>query len=249
MTITPSDAMTEAATPPTARYALYFAPDPGHPLWLAGCEWLGRDPRPDGFALSPRPEVSEPHRYGFHGTLKAPMALRAGVEEADLLARLKQIAARFAPFAMPPLSVQALQGFIALCPVAPLKPSHPLRRLADACVRDADDLRRLPSPQETARRLAGGTYNETQLAYLRRWGYPHVLDQWRFHMTLTNSFDDSNGGRRTRQRLMDEAHACMAHALSAPLTCSSISVFVEASPSEPFVLRHRVALKGSAGRL
>ena len=43
----------------TVRYALYFAPAAGHPLWTAGCDWLGRDPEAE---QRPPPPVIAPRR-------------------------------------------------------------------------------------------------------------------------------------------------------------------------------------------
>ncbi|MFO0232177.1 MAG: hypothetical protein ACK51M_03795 [Burkholderiales bacterium] len=52
------------------RYATYWVPAPGHPLWTAGCTWLGRDPRDGGAPGSPaRGHVAAPWRYGVHATL------------------------------------------------------------------------------------------------------------------------------------------------------------------------------------
>ena len=42
------------------------------------------------------------------------------------------------------------------------------------------------SPQERARRLASGL-SQSQIQNLDRWGYPFVLSEFRFHMTLTGA--------------------------------------------------------------
>ena len=65
-----------------ARYALYLTPPQHSDLWSFGCNVIGRDPFTgrlvDGFAPEGhefeawRKLTSEPRRYGFHATLKAP---------------------------------------------------------------------------------------------------------------------------------------------------------------------------------
>ena len=47
-----------------------------------------------------------------------------------------------------------------------------------------DGFRAPPPPEELARRRAAGL-DAVEEANLRRWGYPYVLDRFRFHMTLT----------------------------------------------------------------
>ena len=66
------------------RYAVYWMPEPGHPLWAAGCTWLGRDGGAGGAGGGPaRRHVASPWRYGFHATLKAPLRFAPGVREND----------------------------------------------------------------------------------------------------------------------------------------------------------------------
>ena len=144
------------------------------------------DPAADEARHPTRAHVSEPWRYGFHATLKAPLRLAPGCSEAGLRDAVAQLAQRTARFVMPALSVQWLDNFLALQPQAPLAATHPLHRLADACVTELDAWRAEPSPDELQRRLATPLSAE-QRALLQRHGYPHVLGHWRFHMTLSNS--------------------------------------------------------------
>jgi hypothetical protein len=225
-----------------ARYAIYWAPDRAHPLWIAGCDWLGRDAeRPDA------PERDEegrdvPRRYGFHATLKAPMRLREGRTEDDLLAALHVIAAEIAPFAMPALEVRMLEDFIALQTVVPVAPADPLQRLADRCVVGLDAFRDAAVAEDIARRSAGVTGR--QHALLHEYGYPFVLDEWRFHMTLSNSLAPDADGIALRDRLLGAARLHFAAALAVPLAATGIAVFVEPARGLAFDLVHRVALRG-----
>lgn len=223
------------------RYAVYYAPADDHPLWQAGCRWLGRDPS-DALALgSPPPARREPWRYGFHATLKAPLRLCTSLREGQLHAALQALAAATPAFAMPALEVATLADFIALRPAAALDRAHPLWRLADACVRELDAFRAPPTAAELARRLASPLEPAAQ-ARLQQWGYPHVLEGWRFHMTLSDSLADE----AQRAALLAQAREHFAAALAAPLHCDSICLFVESAPGTPLQLQRRYLLQSAA---
>ena len=177
--------MNLATTAP--RHAVYFAPSPQHPLWALGCRWLGRDADVSLSVGAPSdPLVSTPWRYGFHATLKAPMALADDERESNWLAAVRALAARHEPFEMPTLRVALLSDFIALRPVEPLAASHPLRRLADDCVIALDPWRAPPAACERER-PSRVPLDARQRENLDRLGYAFVLEDWRFHMTLSNS--------------------------------------------------------------
>jgi hypothetical protein len=220
------------------RYAVYYSPAPAHPLWRAGCAWLGRDPTTDDMPPAPA-HRREPWRYGFHATLKAPMRLREGAAEADLLQALATLAQRLQPFAMPALRVRPLHDFLALRPTEPPVATHPLRELADACVRELDALRALPTAAELER-AARRPLSPRQQAQLASVGYPHVFDDWRFHMTLSDALAAAQAD--TLAGLQREAEQHFAAALAVPLACDALSLFVEAAPGQPFRLQRRIAL-------
>ena len=219
----------------TARYALYFAPPSTHALWTAGCEWLGRDPE-TGASSAGGACRADPRRYGLHATFKPPFALRDGATGSQLLAALARFADERAAFDMPRLAVAPLADFLALRPLerGATAPGQPLRALADDCVRLFDEFRRPPSPAETARRLSAGL-DEAQRANLARWGYPHVFDHWRFHMTLTDSLSDDS----LRAALLADATRHFAGALAEPLRCEGVALFVEDVPGADFRLHQR----------
>ena len=219
----------------TMRYALYFAPSATHPLWAAGCDWLGRDPA-SGARGAGGPHRADPCRYGFHATLKPPFALREGATRSQLLAALSHFVDERAPFDMPALEVGTLGSFVALCPVErdATAAGQPLRQLADDCVRLFDEFRRAPSPDELARRLAAGL-DAPQRANVDRWGYPHVFEQWRFHMTLSDSLADD----AARAALQAEASRRFDDALARPLRCDGVALFVEDAPGADFQLLRR----------
>ncbi len=217
------------------RYAIYFAAEDGSHLARFGRDWLEGDagPRPDNWADL----VRDASLYGFHATLKAPFRLAAGIDAGQLHAALSAFAAARAPFTEPPLVLTELSGFLALCPS---RPSAALQALADACVRDFDRFRAPLSPAELARRLAA-PLSERQRDLLEQWGYPHVFECFRFHMTLTRALTEDER-EPVRALLAQRA----APALAEPLAVASIALFEQSAPGQPFALTRRFAFGGQS---
>lgn len=173
------------------RYAIYFTAARGSELDRFGANLLGHDPW-SGTEL-PFPEdvvrrfpdwrelTLEPRKYGFHATLKAPMPLADGKAEDGLRAACASFAEtpRTIPLVRP--IVDSISGFIA---VVPAEPSAELERLAADCVRAFDCFRAPLTPGDRARRRPE-QLTPRQRDYLDRWGYPYVMEEFRFHMTLT----------------------------------------------------------------
>ncbi|MBI5256877.1 MAG: DUF1045 domain-containing protein [Burkholderiales bacterium] len=222
-----------------ARHAVYWVPARQHPLWAAGCAWLGRDPE-QAEAGAPPPQAREPWRYGFHATLKAPMRLREGRCEPTLDAALCALADSQADFALPPLQVGWLSGFLALRPAQALAQDHPLHRLAERCVRELDAFRAPPDAAEAARRAATLADDQAR-ALLAAWGYPHVLSRWRFHLTLSDPAPAEPAALAAR------AQAHFAAALAQPLHAAALALFVEPAPGQPLRLVRRYPLRGAGG--
>ena len=113
------------------RYALYLAPPPDSDLWRFGCNVIGRDAKTgascDGLALEGYPPdswrsmTSNPRRYGFHATLKAPFRLRLDLDVADVFDRVAELARKSSPFDAGELEVGVVaadegRAFVALKP-------------------------------------------------------------------------------------------------------------------------------------
>ncbi|MDP3692482.1 DUF1045 domain-containing protein [Bradyrhizobium sp.] len=173
------------------RYAIYYVPAPGSSLDRFGAHLLGYDafsgkdlPFPDD-TLKQVPDWREltrdPRKYGFHATLKAPMFLADGKTETSLLSACEAFAAT--PRAIPVIRpvVGSIEGFLAVIPAEPLPE---LVRLAADCVSEFDSLRAPLTEQDRGRRNPS-QLTPAQREHLDRWGYPYVMDDFRFHMTLT----------------------------------------------------------------
>jgi len=217
--------------PEPYRAAVYYAPERDDPLWAAGCGWLGGDPEA-GLALV-QPDVpgiaaatTDPRRYGFHATLKPPMRLRGTFDE--FLADVEKLARRLAPIEMPRLRVADDFGFLALL----AEPSAPLDALTADCVTELDAHRLPEDAALQAKRAIGRT--EAQLCNLARWGYPYVLEDWRFHMTLSNS--------GAAAALLEPARRYFAVAMATPRSFESLAIYIEPGPGESFRLVRRVRL-------
>jgi hypothetical protein len=126
--------------------------------------------------------------YGFHATIVAPFATNDLV--SDLIASLNSLARRHRAFELGPLELSVLEpGFPALIPKNPNIPElFALEREMIAGFLG----HRLPlEPIELARR---GPLTSRQRFLAKRWGYPYVLDQFRYHLTLGDSLRESVTG-------------------------------------------------------
>jgi putative phosphonate metabolism protein len=177
------------------RYAIYFVPAPGTDLDRFGAHLLGYDaftgmdlPFPDGMLLTEpdwRELTEDPRKYGFHATLKAPLSLASGKTEAELVAACDAFAStpRRIPVVRP--VVGSISGFVA---VIPAEPPPDLIRLAADCV-SAFETFRAPLTAEDRARRNPSQLTPRQCDHLDRWGYPYVMEEFRFHMTLTGRLD------------------------------------------------------------
>jgi hypothetical protein len=78
-----------------------------------------------------------------------------------------------------------------------------------------------------------------QQANLSRWGYPHVGQDFRFHMTLTNSIVDEDEAARIEKRLQSQFNPV----LETPVVIDALALFVEPRPCAPFYVHSRHPLQ------
>jgi 2'-5' RNA ligase len=134
-----------------------------------------------------RAATAEPRRYGFHATLKPPFELHENRDAASLVSALENFAEEQSAFEIPKLKVAALGRFLALVPA---NPCPRLVAFAGRCVQTFEPFRAPLTSGDRERRLAR-PLSPRQLAYVDRWGYPYVFEEFRFHMTLTGPLDDA----------------------------------------------------------
>lgn len=228
------------------RHAIYWAPPREHPLWRAGCAWLGRDPETgetfappllDGLDRARHAAITtEPRRYAWHATLKPPFRLSAGATEASLDAAIARFAAARSAFPAPALAVNLLAGFLALTPSAP---GARLDALAAECVAAFDPFRTPADPDELARRRRAGL-SARQEGLLARWGYPYVLEEFRFHLTLTARLPSGEAEALRRALALH-----LADALAEPVMIDAIALYAEPAPGAEFLLLRRYPFGGA----
>ncbi|QRM33664.1 DUF1045 domain-containing protein [Microvirga sp. VF16] len=222
------------------RAAIYFTPAKDHPLTLRAAEWLGRDAFDRRPVRDPNPKidvlVSEPARYGFHATLKAPFRLADGRTLNDLDRALAAFGQRMQSFSLGRLTITRLDSFFALTIQATL----PLLLEAEEAIRMAFEPFRAPLTEQELARRDPQSLSERQQANLSRWGYPHVGPDFRFHMTLTNSIVDEDEAARVEKRL----HSQFNPVLETPVVIDALALFVERKPGAPFHVHSRQPLQG-----
>lgn len=226
-----------------ARLALYFTPPPGGALDRLGTAWLGRDlasgeetppPALPGLPRAAAELSAQPRRYGLHATLKNPFRLAPGHGIDALSEALDRFAEAYGAPAPFPLRLSVEERFAALVPAAPVPD---LDALAAAIVRAFEPFRAPLTETDRARRRAAGL-TERQAALLEEWGYPHVMDEFRFHITLTGRLSPEEAGP-----VAQALSHWLAPALEAPLAVDALSLCGEDSGGR-FHLIRRVPLRG-----
>jgi putative phosphonate metabolism protein len=227
------------------RYAIYYAPRPNEPLAHFARSWLGRDPEMDVLCeqvtidnISParlQAITADPRHYGFHGTLKPPFALAEGTSEDELLSDVLRFAADQKPIKIERIVLKKIGNFLAFVPD---EPPGDLDRLAADCVRTFDRFRLPSSEADLERRRAAGL-SKRQDKFLVKWGYPYVLDQFRFHLTLTGPLE-----KRERKLVRDVLNVLAAPVCAEPIFVRDLVIFTQDDRQSPFRMLARFPLAG-----
>ena len=216
------------------RFAIYFAPAAANPLWRRATEWLGRDPASNAafdtdIAGLPRQRLTDltvsARRYGFHATLKAPLALAEGTSRDALEAALDTFGRGRVPVPVGRLRLTLLDGFLALVPE---RQGEALTDFAGQVVVHFDHFRRPMTGAERQKRVAGGL-SAYQIDLLDRHGYPYVMDQFLFHMTLTDRLAEAD-----REAVLAAATQWFAPLLGEDVLLDRLALFHEPRPGAPF---------------
>lgn len=212
-----------------SRYGIYFTPDPLSPIARIWGNWLSNSGELKEF-------TTQPQIYGFHATLKAPFTLKPEYQYADLREAVHHLVRDFETIPMPPMEIAWLGAFLAL---RPIQKCDAITRIADSCVRSLDCFRAPLTKIEQNKRLVEPLGHQ-ELEFLERWGYPFVLEKFRFHFTLSNSIKHSD--QHKKEKLFRSAlwlHEQTAHAWPA---FDALSIVEQISPDAKFVVRERVLL-------
>lgn len=219
------------------RYAINFTPSAADPLTIAASQWLGRNAF-SGEAME-LPFIRDlglheiafntavPRRYGFHGTLKPPFRLADGMTEPMLLRQLLHFTGQFQPIQLPKLEVVRLGNRFAL---APMQPCPELHHLASSVVMHFDAFRS-PLSEAELERVDTERLSAAQFSNLHRFGHPHVMDEFRFHMTLTGPV-----GAAELPRFEAVLRRYFEPLLQRTPVLANLALFVENEPGAPFLV-------------
>ena len=229
------------------RLAIYFAPDAREPLWRKAAGWLGRDPLSGATFEHPIGGISRDElqtrsvsarRYGFHATIKSPMRLSESTDEAALATALTRFAAAHPPVSVGRLKLASIDGFLALIP------EQQPQQLTDFAARVVEAFEPFRAPldeADKARRNEGGQLTERQLELLERYGYPFVMEQFQFHMTLTDRLAEPD-----RERFATAAAEFFGPLATAQAVLDRLVLYHEAEPGAPFTRGAEFILSGKA---
>jgi hypothetical protein len=173
--------------------------------------------------------VGKASLYGFHGTLAAPF--RTGRPEKEIAGRLEELAAGASAFELPRLRVAVLRG--AFTALVPEYEPPPLRDLEARLVTSLRPLALDPDPLDAARR---GTLTEGQARNQSLWGYPYVLSEFSFHLTLANSADG---------RLVAALQGYFPQQALGPLPFAAVSLCLQREGGAPFRVIGDFPLRGA----
>ena len=184
----------------TARYAIYFAPDDESELGIFGAtvlrrraldasDWLNPDLAiefPPSSIWSDR--IERPAHYGFHATIKAPFELAEDQSADHLIADVAEFC--------------KVRQSISLHGLAPIRTSRydalafeqqpeALSQLATDCVISFEKYR-APLTEADIKRRDPDSLTDSEKKNMQRFGYPYILDDFNFHMTLSGRNDHND---------------------------------------------------------
>ncbi|MEM7423803.1 MAG: DUF1045 domain-containing protein [Pseudomonadota bacterium] len=216
------------------RFAVYYAPPARSELARFGASWLGWDAGAGSVAVHPEVPLDvaaitrTPRKYGFHGTLKPPFKLAGGSTEAALSDAVSALAGSICPFDIAPLALRPIGRFIAL---VPSRASDALADLAAACVQRLDPFRAPLTEADRAKRRRNGL-SARQEMHLEAWGYPYVLEEFRFHLTLSGPLDTETAGR-----VLGVLHPLVAPHVTDPVPVRDVAMFGERADGRFEIIR------------
>jgi len=140
------------------------------------------------------------------------------------------------PFEIPELVLGQLGRFFALVPGSL---HQPLQDFAASVVKSFEPFRAALSEADIARRKPE-KLTESQRANLMRWGYPYVMDDFGFHMTLTGQVPEERSA--LMKSILEKRFAGFT---GRPLPISGIAVFTEETRGADFKVHSFLPLTGT----
>jgi len=224
------------------RYAIFWLPPKENALAVFGREWFGTCPEqgevgpPKTFGLREAlaaEAVQRPRRYTLHGTIVAPFRPAESVTPQMLTEELRAFCARRTARRVAPLRFSRLSRHLALIPTGG---TALLDWLAAEAVTHFNAFR-APTTRDDLARYPADQHSERQRANVHNFGYPYVLSDFLFHVTLAGPLASD---------ALDQVHAALAPHLQqlngVPLEIGSLCLLGETDQAAPFRLIARCAL-------
>lgn len=225
-----------------ARYALSYVPEQGTPLAELGRTWLGHDidssvfiDQPDVPGITPErlEELTHWRRSeGMHGVLKPSFQLRSTASIESLLDTVRLFCRCQEPVHIPQMEVNVIGKFLALTPTIP---SRQLVALASECVRVFEGFRQ-PILINMDDRYRNDKLTVYQKRMLKHWGYPYVMEEFRFFIPMTDRIEDD----AEREEITKAVTSISKPGIGETVHIRELTVLGQDSRQEPMRIVERV---------
>lgn len=215
------------------RYAIYYVPHYETELAEFGKTWFGYDLSEGDtdrnlYGLSAdlvREVTRQPARYGLHATLKAPFNLDEGCSLEQLLQKTEQFCKKRKKFSLGNLKIGWHGNTMVLVEG---QHDHRINQFASRCVLDFEDFRAPLTVKERTRRLEQNL-NLHQRLMLEELGYPYVLSEFRFHITLTKNMTEDE-----KVQVVPALQPVLNSILGNPCDIDGIAIVGDPGNNQPF---------------
>lgn len=217
-----------------SRYAIYYIPD--LPLFQIGSDWLGWNSvtgQETTLSFDHRRITDRPRKYGFHATVKPPFSLASRSTQTELQDAFHAFCATISPATGGTLKICRLGRFLAMTQDVQ---SDEVTELASSTVSYFDKFRAPLSDNDIEKRRRR-RLTPQQDALMLRWGYPYVMQEFKFHMTLTGPLAP-NEINAVEQR----ANTRFLEFIGQPLNMASLALLGEDRDSGRFHVIERLSL-------
>ena len=217
-----------------SRYAIYYIPD--LPLFQIGSDWLGWNSitgQETTLSADHRRITDRPRKYGFHATVKPPFSLASNSTQGDLQDAFQTFCASVSPATGGTLKISRLGRFLAMTQDVQ---SNEVTELAASTVSHFDKFRAPLSDQDIAKRRQR-RLTPQQDALMLRWGYPYVMQEFKFHMTLTGPLAPNE-----IDAIEHDANTRFQEFIGQPLKIASLALLGEDSDSGRFHVVDKLSL-------
>ena len=218
-----------------SRYAIYYIPD--LPLFQIGSDWLGWNSitGQDTLLSADHHRITDrPRKYGFHATVKPPFSLASNSTLCELQNAFHAFCATVSPATGGTLKISRLGRFLAMTQDVQ---SNEVTELAASTVSHFDKFRAPQSDQDIEKRRQRRLTPE-QDALMLRWGYPYVMQEFKFHMTLTGPLQNDE-----IDTIKHDANTRFQEFLGQPLKIASLALLGEDSDSGRFHVINKLSLQ------